>query len=111
MAQEIAPAFRLTTASFRLPISLSFYLMQKDALRMKRVINRYDIHHVVSFTAAVFSFTITKKTAKNIDGWTNLQCSRCQIFSINDVSEREDSHRWMIGFRFILYFTSNYSAR
>lgn len=63
----------------------SYIASIKDALRMKRVINRYDIHHVVSFTAAVFSFTITKKTAKNIDGWTNLQCARCQVLSMNDV--------------------------
>ncbi|KAH6937663.1 hypothetical protein HPB50_003558 [Hyalomma asiaticum] len=63
----------------------SYIASIKDALRMKRVVNRYDVHHVVSLTAAVFSFTITKKTAKNIDGWTKLQCERCRLLSINDV--------------------------
>ncbi|KAL3200119.1 hypothetical protein MRX96_043629 [Rhipicephalus microplus] len=63
----------------------SYIASIKDALRMKRVINRNDVHHVVSLTAAVFSFTITKKTEKNIDGWTKLQCESCRLVSINDL--------------------------
>ncbi|XP_075747796.1 uncharacterized protein LOC142813460 isoform X2 [Rhipicephalus microplus] len=63
----------------------SYIASIKDALRMKRVINRNDVHHVVSLTAAVFAFTITKKTEKNIDGWTKLQCESCRLVSINDV--------------------------
>ncbi|KAK8783872.1 hypothetical protein V5799_009761 [Amblyomma americanum] len=63
----------------------SYIASIKDALRMKRVINRYDMLHVVSLTAAVFSFTISKKTANSMNGWTNLKCERCQVLSMNDV--------------------------